>query len=66
MKDYKAAYNILMEYWNGTDCIPEEKRAAVNKRLEMVLNNNNNPPPREAISNALKRLRDKYSFGVPD
>ena len=63
MKDYKAAYNILMEYW---DCIPEEEKVAVNKRLEIVLNNNNNPPPREAISNALKRLREKYSFGVPD
>lgn len=66
MKDYKTAYNILMEYWNGTDCIPEEKRAAVNKRLEIVLNNNNDSPPRNAISNALKRLRDECGFGIPD
>ena len=32
--DYKAAYDILMEYW---DCIPEEERAEVSKRLDDAL-----------------------------
>ena len=33
--DYKEAYNILMDYW---DCIPEEERAEVSKRLDAALN----------------------------
>ena len=53
--DYKAAYDILMEYW---DCIPEEERAEVSKRLDAALNpdellagaNNN------TITKALRRL----------
>ena len=32
--DYKAAYDLLMEYW---DCIPEEERVEVSKRLDDVL-----------------------------
>ena len=33
--DYKEAYNVLMDYW---DCIPEEERAKVSKRLDAALN----------------------------
>ena len=56
--DYKEAYNVLMDYW---DCIPEEERAEVSKRLDTALNpdelkellagaNNN------TITRALRRL----------
>lgn len=31
--DYKKAYNILMDYW---DCIPEEEREELNKKLKEV------------------------------
>tara|TARA_R100000700_G_C3143785_1_gene124764 strand:- start:630 stop:818 length:189 start_codon:yes stop_codon:yes gene_type:complete len=62
MKDYKAAYNILMDYWN---CIPEEERLSVHKLLEEALDNKLFPP-RNAISNAIKRLRDECGFGIPD
>ena len=50
--DYKAAYNILMDYW---DCIPEEERERVNEKLNDVLS----PPggPNNAtITRALRRL----------
>ena len=56
--DYKEAYNILMDYW---DCIPEEERIEVSKRLDAALNSdglkellagaNNN-----TITKALRRL----------
>ena len=32
--DWKAAYNILMDYW---DCIPEEEKAIVDQKLCLVL-----------------------------
>ena len=32
--DYKAAFNILMNYW---DCIPEEEKAIVNQKLHLVM-----------------------------
>ena len=32
--DYKAAFNILMDYW---DCIPEDERHIVDQRLNLVL-----------------------------
>ena len=33
--DYKEAYNVLMDYW---DCIPEEERIEVSKKLDDALN----------------------------
>lgn len=62
MKDYKTAYNILMDYW---DCIPEEERHQVDEKLRNALDNNDNPP-KDCIKNALKRLRDECGFGIPD
>ena len=62
MKNYKAAYNILMDYW---DCIPEDERLTVHELLEEALNNKLSPP-RNAISNAIKRLREECGFGIPD
>lgn len=62
MKDYKAAYNILMDYW---DSIPEEEQQEVHEKLEEALNNKLSPP-RKAISNAIRRLRDECGFGIPD
>ena len=56
--DYKAAYDILMEYW---DCIPEEERVEVSKKLDSALNSDrlkellagaNN----DTITRALRRL----------
>ena len=32
-KDYKKAYDILMDYF---DCIPEEEREEVSKKLDEV------------------------------
>ena len=32
--DYKAAYDILMEYW---DCIPEEEKEKVREKLDIIL-----------------------------
>ena len=34
MEDYKAAFNILMDYW---DYIPEEERHIVDQKLKIVL-----------------------------
>jgi|TARA_Y100000034_G_C6661479_1_gene290017 hypothetical protein len=53
--DYKAAYNILMDYW---DCIPEEEKREVSERLDAVLSplgGSNNA----TIARALKRLNFK-------
>ena len=71
--DYKAAFNILMDYW---DFIPEEARKSVDKRLRIALNEQNGPlkppssnydsPPKDCISKAFKRLKDQYGFGMPD
>ena len=71
--DYKAAYNILMDYW---DYIPEEERKSVDKKLRIALNEQNSPskplssdydnPPKDCIKKALKRLRDEFGFGIPD
>ena len=56
--DYKKAYNILMDYW---DCIPEEEKAKVSKklddalqdqRLKKILAGANN----KTITRALRRL----------
>ena len=33
--DYKEAYNVLMDYW---DCIPEEERVEVSKKIDKALN----------------------------
>ena len=30
---YKEAYNILMEYW---DCLPDEEKPSVDKRLKEI------------------------------
>jgi|TARA_Y100000310_G_C20524866_1_gene735509 hypothetical protein len=32
--DFKAAFNILMDYW---DCIPEEEHKIVDQKLKLVL-----------------------------
>ena len=61
MEDYKAAYNILMDYWNS---IPEEKRYEVDALLKKALNSYNDPP-KDCIKNALQRLRDNYGYGIP-
>jgi len=34
VEDYKAAFNILMDYW---DYIPEEERHIVDQKLKIVL-----------------------------
>ena len=71
--DYKAAYNILMDYW---DYIPEEERKLVDQKLRIALNEQNSPsklfslekdsPPKDCIKQAFKRLRDEFGFGMPD
>ena len=71
--NWKAAFNILMDYW---DFIPEEERKMVDQKLKIALNehidhskrlsHNFHTPPRDCIKNALKRLRDQYSFGIPN
>ena len=71
--NWKAAYNILMDYW---DFIPEEERQLVDQKLKIALNEHNGPfttsshifdsPPRDCIKNALKRLKDQYGFGISD
>jgi len=71
--DWKAAFNILMDYW---DFIPEEERKSVDKKLRIALNEQNSPskasshnfhsPPKDCIKNAFKRLKDQYGFGRPD
>ena len=68
--DWKAAFNILMDYW---DYIPEEDRKSVDKKLHIALNEQNSPlkpssskydsPPKDCIKNALKRLKKQYGFG---
>ena len=73
MKDYEAAYNVLMDYW---DFIPEEERKIVDQKLRIALNEpnytsetvslNKHSPPKDCIKNAFKRLKDKYGFGIPD
>ena len=60
--NYKAAYNILMDYW---DCIPEEERHEVDVRLNKALNDKDTPP-KDCIKNALKKLRQTCGFGIPD
>ena len=71
--DWKAAFNILMDYW---DFIPEEERELVDQKLRIALNEQNSPskpsshnlhsPPKDCIQNALKRLKDQCGFGIPD
>ena len=79
--DFKAAYNILMDYW---DFIPEEERTIVDHKLRLVLDEPNigvqegyNSPskalshnydsqPKDCIKNSLKRLRDQFGFGIPN
>ena len=62
MKDYKAAYNILMDYW---DYLPDEDKPIIDDKLNQIFNDSNGPP-KDCIKNALKRLRDECDFGVPD
>ena len=50
--DYKAAYNILMDYW---DCIPEEEREEVSEKLDLVLSPLGGPN-NATITRALRRL----------
>ena len=38
--DWKAAFNILMDYW---DFIPEEERELVDQKLKVALNEQNSP-----------------------
>ena len=76
--DWKAAYNILMDYW---DYIPEGDRITVDRRLRIALDDNNmvngarkgpltplspqlHTPPRDCIKRVLKRLRDEFGYGV--
>ena len=71
--NWKAAYDILMDYW---DFIPEEERILVDQKLKIALNEHNDPsktlshnfhsPPKDCIKNALKRLKDQYGFGISD
>ena len=71
--DWKAAYNILMDYW---DFIPEEERIIVDQKLKIALSEHNGSskasshdfhnPPKDCIKNALKRLKDQYGFGISD
>ena len=71
--DWKAAYNILMDYW---DFIPEEERILVDQKLKIALSEHNGSsktsshnfrsPPKDCIKNALKRLKDQYGFGISD
>ena len=51
--DYKAAYNILMDYW---DCIPEEERKSVSEKLDAVLSSSLGKPDNATITRALRRL----------
>jgi hypothetical protein len=60
--DYKAAYNILMDYW---DYLPEEDKQIIDDKLNIVFNGNTRPP-KDCIKNALKRLKDECNFGIPD
>jgi hypothetical protein len=77
--DWKAAYNILMDYW---DYIPEEDRITVDRRLKKVLDEKTvvnrahkgpfkplsqelHIPPKDCIKNALNRLKEDYGFGIP-
>ena len=71
--DWKAAYNILMDYW---DYIPEEERKLVDQKLSIALNEQKSPsketshkmhsPPKDCIKNVLKRLRDTMDYGIPN
>ena len=79
--DFKAAYNILMDYW---DFIPEEERAIVDQKLRLVLDepnirvqegynspskassHNYDSPPKDCIKRVLKRLKDTMGFGIPN
>ena len=71
--DYKAAYNILMDYW---DFIPEDERKIVDQKLSLALNEPNSSfkelselkdtPPKDCIKNTLNRLKDEFGFGIPD
>ena len=71
--DWKAAYNILMDYW---DFIPEEERKIVDQKLRIALNEQNSPlkpsspdydrPHKDCIKKVLKRLKKQYGFGIPD
>ena len=71
--DWKAAYNILMDYW---DFIPEEERILVDHKLKIALSEHNgsskasshnfHSPPKDCIKKALKHLKDEFGFGIPD
>ena len=51
--DYKAAYNILMDYW---DCIPEEEKKKVSEKLDDILSPTIGGPDNATITRALRRL----------
>ena len=62
MRDYKAAYNVLMDYW---DYLPDEEKQIIDDKLNQIFNGCNNPP-KDCIKNTLKNLRDEFGFGIPD
>ena len=64
MKDYKAAYNILMDHWDDLD-LPKEKKQIIDDKLNRIFNGSINPP-KDCIKNALQRLKDECDFGVPE
>ena len=55
--DYKAAYNILMDYFRRYwwDCIPEGERREITERLDDVLSPPGGPD-NATITRALRRL----------
>ena len=71
--DWKAAFNILMDYW---DYIPEEEHKMVDRKLRIALNERNSlskpsshethTPPKDCIKRVFKRLKDELDFGIPD
>ena len=73
LPNYKAAFNILMDYW---EFIPENERKIVDQKLRIALNEPNSPyttlsnanynPPKDCIKKTLNRLKDEMNFGIPD
>ena len=60
--DYKAAYNVLMDYW---DYLPEDLKPEIDDKLNKIFNGSN-CPPQDSIKKAMEKLRDEFGFGIPD
>ena len=60
--DYKAAYNVLMDYW---DYLPEDLKPEIDDKLNKIFNGSNHPP-QGSIKKAMEKLRDEFGFGIPD